>query len=183
MSILKGSKKGFIGTAVVYIIIGILMCAWPIGVSNLLCFIAGAVLVVNGLWRAIRYFRAGEYGFVGRADFAAGALQAFLGLLLMRRPYILTELTPILLGAMVLVNSVFQVQVALELKKIKYGRWQYYLAISLVCAAVALTMMFNPFQSYKVLSIIMGAAFIVDGAVDLWTALYVTKALKRLNLM
>lgn len=60
MSILKGSKKGFIGTAVVYIIIGILMCAWPIGVSNLLCFIAGAALVVNGLWRAIRYFRAGE---------------------------------------------------------------------------------------------------------------------------
>ena len=183
MSILKGSQKSFIGSAAAYILIGILMCAWPIGVSNLVCFLAGAILAAGGVWKVIGYFRKKEFGFSGRADFAVGSLQAILGALLLSRPSVLVELVPVLLGVMVLVNSVFQIQVSLELKQVKYPLWWQHLAVSLICAAAAIFMMFNPFGSYGLLSVILGAAFIADGAADLWTALYVRRKLKKMNLL
>lgn len=183
MSILKESKKSFVGSAGVYIAMGLLMCVWPVGVSNLMCFAAGAFLTAGGAWKIARYFRTKEYGLSGRADFAAGALEAIVGLLLLSRPNALVELVPVLLGVMVLVNSVFQIQVSLELKKLTYTGWWHHLAVALICAAVSVAMMFNPFRSYEVLSVILGAAFVVDGAADLWTALYVRRKLKKMNLM
>lgn len=183
MSILKGSKKAYIGSAAAYIVVGVLMCIWPVRVSQVLCYMGGAALTAGGIWKAVRYFRAKEYGLTGRADFAVGVLSAMLGALLMAKPTVMAELVPVLLGAMVLVNSVFQIQVSLELKRVNYAGWWRQTVISLVCAAVALFMMFNPFGSYELLSVIMGAAFIADGVSDLWFALYVTRKLKKMNLL
>ena len=44
-------------------------------------------------------------------------------------------------------------------------------------------MMFDPFGSYRVMAAVLGAAFVVDGAAELWTALYLVRKLKRLGLM
>lgn len=179
MSILKGAKKSFVCSAAACILIGALLCAWPVGVTNLVCIIAGAALACGGGWKLIGYFKKKDYGIACRIDFSVAALMTILGILLLSRPQMLVELVPVLLGVMVLVNSIFQTQVALELKSVSYTGWWHHLTVAIICAAAALVMMFNPFGSYRVLAFVIGAAFIVDGAVDLWTALYVTKKIRK----
>ena len=183
MSVLKGSRIAYVFTAAVFIALGVFMCAWPLVTVGVLCAIAGAALLAGGVWQLVKYFRAGDYSLLHRWDFAAGALEAVLGLLVIRHPNAIVEMIPFVLGVMVLVNSVFQLQLSMELRKLGYPAWWYHLAAALVCALIAAFMMFNPFRSYELLSVFIGVAFIIDGLADLWTALYVTRRLKKMNLI
>lgn len=177
MNILKSDKKGFIWSGVVYLLVGVLMCAWPVGTAEVMCVIAGGALIVSAVVKASVYFRKKDYGLMPRVDFASSALLVLLGLLLFFRPDVFMSLVPFILGMMILVNSVFQMQIALELHAAKYGAWWHYLAVSLGCGILALIMMFDPFGSYRLVAVFMGLAFLVDGAADLWTALYLKKKL------
>ena len=177
MSILKSNKKEFVYSGIVYLLIGVLMCVWPVGTAGMMCVIAGGALIVSGVIKASSYFRKKDYGLEPRVDFASSALLVLLGILLASRPDVFMSLVPFILGMMILVNSVFQMQIALELHAVKYSAWWHYLAVALGCGALALIMMFDPFGSYRLVAVFMSFSFLVDGAVDLWTALYLKKKL------
>ena len=183
MSILKSDRKEFIYSGIVYLLIGILMCVWPVGTAGVMCVIAGAALIISGLLKAAAYFRKRDYGLMPRVDFTSSALLIILGVLLAARPDVFISLVPFILGMMILVNSVFQLQTALELRAIRYGAWWHHLVSALGCGVLAVIMMFDPLGSYRVVAVFMGIAFIVDGAADLWTALYLKKKLRQLGLM
>jgi len=183
MSILKSDKKEFIYSGIVYLLIGVLMCVWPVGTAGMMCVIAGGALIISGAIKASVYFRKKDYGRMSRVDFVSAALLVLLGILLAARPDVFMSLVPFILGMMILVNSVFQMQIALELHSVKYASWWHYLAVALGCGALAIIMMFDPFQSYRIVAVFMGLAFLVDGAADLWTALYIKKKLKQSDLI
>ena len=183
MSILKNSKNEFAYSGAVYLLIGILMCAWPVGTAGVMCVIAGAALIVGGVMKASVYFRKKDYGLMPRVDFSSAAVQVILGILLAARPDVFMSLVPFILGVMILVNSVFQMQVSLELHLIKYAKWWYHLAVALACGVLALVMMFDPFGSYRLIAVFMGIAFIVDGIVDLLTEMVLKSKLRKLGLM
>ena len=183
MSLLKSDRKEFIYSGIVYLFIGVLMCAWPVGTAGMMCVIAGCALIVSGVIKASAYFKKKECSLMSRVDFASSALLVILGVLLAAKPDIFMSLVPFILGMMILVNSVFQLQIALELHAVKYGAWWHYLAGSLGCGALAIIMMFDPFGSYRMVAVFMGLAFLLDGAADLWTALYLKKKLIQLGLM
>lgn len=183
MSILKSNKKEFIYSGIVYLLIGVLMCVWPVGTAGMMCVIAGGALIVSGAIKASAYFRKKDYGLMPRVDFASSSLLVILGILLAARPDVFMSLVPFILGMMILVNSVFQLQIALELHAVRYGAWWHYLAAALGCGILAIIMMFDPFGSYRIVAVFMGLAFLLDGAADLWTALYLKKKLAQLGLM
>jgi len=106
-----------------------------------------------------------------------------MGALLASKPDIFMSLVPFILGVLILVNSVFQLQTALELHSVRYGTWWYHLAVSLSCGMLALIMMFDPFGSYRIVAVFMGLAFIVNGAADLYTALYLKNKLRQQGLI
>jgi len=183
MTILKSDKKEFICSGAVYLLIGIFMCVWPVGTAELMCVIAGAALIVGGIIRAAAYFKKKDYGLIPRVDFASAALLVLMGALLASKPDIFMSLVPFILGVLILVNSVFQLQTALELHSVRYGTWWYHLAVSLSCGMLALIMMFDPFGSYRIVAVFMGLAFIVNGAADLYTALYLKNKLRQQGLI
>lgn len=183
MSILKSDKRELICSGAVYLLIGFLMCAWPVGTAGVMCVIAGIAIIVTGIIKAADYFREKDYGLMPRVDFASAAIQVILGILLAARPDVFMSLVPFILGMLVLVNSVFQMQTALELHVLKYGAWWHHLLVSLICGVLAIIMMFDPFGSYRMVAVFMGLGFLAGGAADLWTALYLTKKLKQLGLM
>lgn len=183
MSILKSDKRELICSGAVYLLIGFLMCAWPVGTAGVMCVIAGVAMIAGGVLKGATYFRTKDYGIMPRVDFASAAIQVIIGILLAARPDVFMSLVPFILAMLVLVNSVFQMQTALELHALKYKAWWHHLVVSLVCGVLAIVMMFDPLGSYRIVAVFMGLAFLAGGAADLWTALYLTKKLKRLGLM
>ncbi len=174
------------GTA--FVLIGLLMCIWPTGLTNLMCVIAGVALLIGGAWRIYGYFKKGhfndeEVSFEVRLSLITAAMELALGIVLAVRPMSISNLVPVILGMMVIVNSVFQVQTAFRLKEIKYNGWWHHLAVVGVCCAAALLMMFDLFGSYAVVSIVIGAAFVIEGMLELYTVLYLNDKLRKLGLM
>ncbi len=183
MEILKGKKRVFAISGLIFLVLGVLMCIWPVGVTGVMCVLAGIALLASGGWKVWGYFKKKKYALPERLDFAAAALQAMLGLVMIVKTKEISVLVPPILGVMVLVNCVFQIQTALELKAKNSKGWWYYLAAASVCALIALVMMFDPFGNYRLVSIFMGIAFIADGLTDIWTALYLKGWLERTKLM
>ena len=66
MNILKSDKKGFVWSGVVYLLVGVLMCAWPVGTAEVMCVIAGGALIVSAAVKASVYFRKKDYGLMPR---------------------------------------------------------------------------------------------------------------------
>ena len=183
MEILKSKKRVFALSGLLFLALGILMCIWPVGVTGVLCVLAGIALLGVGGWKVWKYFKQKKCNLSERLDFAAAALQAMLGLVMIVKTKEISVLVPPILGVMVLVNCVFQIQTALELKAKKSKGWWYYLSAAGACALIALVMMFDPFGNYRMVSVFMGVAFIVDGMTDIWTALYLKGWLERTKLM
>lgn len=180
---LKGIRSSFSGAAALFIVVGIVMCAWPTSTASVLCAVAGLALIAGGVWKMADYFFKKRFGLTDRCDFAVGALQAVLGILLMGNPQVVMGLVPVLLGVMVLADSLFKVQLSVSLKKVSYVCWWHYLVMGLVCGAAAVVMMINPFATYELLSILLGATFIVNGLTDLWAAFYLNRQLKKLGIL
>lgn len=174
------------GTA--FVLIGLLMCIWPGGLTNLMCIIAGIALLIGGSWRIYGYFRKGYFGceetsFEVRLSLITAAMELALGVVLTVSPRSISNLVPVILGMMAIVNSVFALQDALRFKEIGYKGWWYHAVVVGVCCVAALVMMFNPFKSTVVVSIVMGAAFVIEGILELYTVLFVNEKLKKLGLI
>ena len=183
MSMLKSGRRELIVSGAVYCGLGLLMCIWPEGTAGAMCRIAGVLLAAGGLMRIVGYFRKKESGLTARAEFSVAAIGAVVGGMMAVRPEGFLPLVPFMMGVLIWVSSAFQLMTARELKKMHYGGWWYFLAAALICGAAAGLMMFDPFGSYRSVAYVMGGAFIADGAMDLYTALYLKGKLKKLGLM
>ncbi|MBQ2957422.1 MAG: DUF308 domain-containing protein [Clostridia bacterium] len=183
MSILKSEKKELLYTGIVYLLIGVVMCTWPFGAAGVMSVLAGLTLIVLGMKRAAVYFTKKEYGLMQRLDFAAAAILVIIGIVIAGQPDFFLLLVPFILGMIILVNGVFLLQEAVELKKMKYDAWWHHLAAGFATGIAALIMMFDPFSSHRVMAVVMGVLFILDGAADLYTELFLKGRLKKLGLM
>ncbi len=173
------------GTA--FVLIGLLMCIWPTGLTSLMCIVAGIALLIGGAWRIYGYFKKGyfandEVSFEIRLSLITAVMELALGVVLTFSHRSISNLVPIILGVMVIVNGVFQVQTAFQLNELKYKGWWHHLVVVGVCCVAAIVMMFNLFGN-MVVSIVIGAAFFMEGILELYTVLYLNDKLKKLGLI
>ncbi len=178
-SMLKGIRSSFGVSAALFIVLGLVMFIWPMAMGNILCLLGGLMLIGVGLWKMAGYFRKKEYGVPQRCSFAIGALEAVLGVILMSQPQLVINLVPYLLGVIVLVDSLFKLQLAYSLKKTGFSEWWHYLIMGAVCACAAALMI----NISLLMSVLLSVTLIVNGAVDLWIALYLSIRLKKLGLI
>ncbi len=174
------------GTA--FVLIGLLMCIWPNGLTGLMCIVAGIALLIGGGWRIYGYFRKGYFkstdlSFEVRLSLITAAMELALGIVLTFSYRSISNLVPIILGTMAIVNGVFQTQTALYLNEVKYKGWWHHVVVVGICTVAAILMMFNPFKSMVVVSIVMGAAFVLEGVLELYMVLFLNDKLKKLGLI
>lgn len=172
MKIFKRIKWSYVVLSAMFLLLGIFLVANPETSLIMICRILGAAMAVFGVMKIVLYFIREVEGVAIRFDFAVGLFCIILGALMLWRAPALTDVLSVMIGLLVLVDSVFKLQVAVDSRRMGAHSWWVTLVCTVVCLVLGVLLVFNPFNGKQVLTIMMGVSLIVDGVQNLCTVVY-----------
>ena len=136
MKIFKRIKWSYVVLSVMFLLLGIYLVVNPETSLIMICRILGAAMAVFGVMKIVLYFIREVEGVAIRFDFAVGLFCIILGALMLWRAPALTDVLSVMIGLLVLVDSVFKLQVAVDSRRMGAHSWW----VTLVCTVVCLVL-------------------------------------------
>lgn len=157
--------KGQIISSIIYILLGLCLVLMPVGTVYVICKVMfGIVLILTGCYHVVIYLMEKRNATV--MDMFSGVILVVFGGFLFFNPQIVMKLLPILLGAFLLIDSIWSLQGAFRLKKRQRGMWKVLLIGSLAFIGLGAALIVNPFQNMKYTFVFAGAGLLANGVLD-----------------
>ena len=158
--------KGEIISSVFYVLLGLCLILIPTQSVDVICKVVfGLILIGVGIYHIYIYIRGKVSATI--MDLLSGVVVFVLGVFLFMTPSIVIKLLPWLLGAFVLVDSLWKFKGAFLLKKGGQKSWSALLIGSLIFIALGIVILFGRFPKIMTLLIFSGWVLVCDGVVDI----------------
>ena len=161
--------------SLVELIIGILLLVNPIGFTSGIIIAFGIVLMIMGVSKTIKYFRAEPEEAAVSQILVKGLLMLLAGTFCAfnSRWFIATfPVLTLVYGVVILITGITKVQWTIDIIRMKRSKWFWMAisaAISIICGITVIT---NPFSTTAVLWMFIGISLIVDAAFDMLGSLF-----------
>ena len=161
---LKKLKIQASAAAIALIIIGLMFIIFRDTSLNVICYVAGALIMVWGVLCLFAFFVTGITK--GNAsDLALGLTLVLVALILLIKPWVITGILTVLFGIALIVDGAVKLQQFVSMNKAKIkSRWAV-LAFAVISLVLGILIVFDPFGS--TIMIFAGIALIVAGVMDL----------------
>lgn len=179
MKTIKQAKWCYIICSLLIIAAGVYIIARPYASAVMFCRIIGAVSLAYGISKILGYFSRDLYNLAFQFDLALGVFTIIFGLILLLRSARVVTFMPVIIGVFVLVDGVFKLQTAVDAKRFGLSSWWLILLGSLLCAALGLLLIVDPFGGSNVLMTFVGISLAIDGLQNLFNAFYTIKIMKQ----
>lgn len=147
--------------SIILIVCGLYMVANPINTVNILMITFGCLLVISGLVHLISYFSIkDEYRFFS-SELAQAIIYIILGFVLVCNYDNISTLLPIVLGIWIIVESIYKLQISLNIRDIYDSHWGVLLAMSIITGLLGMVILFNPFESLSLFIRIAGVVVVI----------------------
>lgn len=180
MKALKKWKWSYLILTIAVMVLGICLIIWPGISAGVLCYLFGAVLVVAGAVRIGCYFQRGISALWHRCELPLGLLDALLGIYFFTRPANVLLILPVIVGVVIIVDSVFKLQTSLELRSMGARRWWAILILSILSILVAIFLIRDPFEGTMTLMVCLGISLVIDSVQSLVFIHNVAKDVRKL---
>ena len=158
--------KGQIPVSILYIALGVCLALMPVETVNVLWKVVfGLVLVGAGLYHIVIYVLEKENA--TSLDLFSGVIVLVIGIFLFMNPTVVVKLLTLMLGAFILVDSIWMLRGSLKLKKRKQGVWKAFLVESLIFIGLGVLILVNPFSEIKMAVQVFGCIFVANGVLDI----------------
>ena len=170
METLKRYRLWAIVVSCCMIVLGAAMILRPDISALAVCYLTGALcaLAYNRLMVTILF----------RFDLIVGILSTLAGVLLLAHPTGALTVLPIILGFYIIIDSVFSIQAAVELRRFGLGSWGLNLLLGIVGAVLGVLMILDPFDGAAALMIYMGVSLLLAGVESIYTVICLSRAFK-----
>ncbi len=175
----KKLKWNLILMSVLYLALGIFLLMVPGTALNVVCYALGAVVLACAVVQLVRYFAVERGIFQSQLTLISGLVCLGLGAFLIIRSDIVVRILPIVFGLFVIFDSLGRIQNALELRRCNYDSWKGFLLLAVLSIVLGVVMILNPFGTMETLVMAIGVILIIEGALNLLSALYTVIAVKR----
>ena len=175
----KKLKWNLILMSLLYLGLGIFLLLKPTTALNVVCYALGGVVLICAAVQLIRYFAVERGIFQSQLTLISGLVCLGLGAFLIFRSDIVMRILPIVFGLFVIFDSISRVQNALDLRRCGYSSWKGFLLLPVLSVVLGIIMILNPFGTMETLVMAIGIILIVEGAINLLSALYTVVALRR----
>lgn len=160
------------------LVLGVLTIIWPRISAVAVCYILGAVCIGTGIYEIVRYFKLGFVGLFFRYDLALGIFSILAGILLVIHPLGAAAFLPIVVGIYIVMGSIFDIQVSVEMRRIGIGNWVLSLVLGIIGTIFAFFLILNPFDGISVLMIYIGISLIIGSIQNLYIIHCISSAVK-----
>ena len=147
----KKLKWNLILMSVLYLGLGIFLLMRPSTALNVVCYALGGVVLVCAAVQLVRYFAVERGIFQSQLTLISGI---------------------ICLG---------RIQNALDLRRCEYPSWKGFLLLPVLSVVLGVVMILNPFGTMETLVMAIGIILIIEGAINLLSALYTVLAIRRFS--
>lgn len=176
---MKRIKALYITISILTLLAGIALVIWPGASVITICYVVGSAAILVGAVRLAGYFSKDSYNLNFQFDFAMGLVFLILGTVLIFHPGDTVAVLHFSVDILVLVDSVFKLQTALDAKHFGLKKWWVMLLCALLCAGLGLVLVILPFRTAEILVRVTGAALAVNSGENILTAGYTVKSKKR----
>ena len=158
--------RGEIISSVFYLAFGLCLILIPDQTVNIICkIIFGLVMIAAGIYHIVIYAAEKEKATI--LDLFTGVIVMVLGVFLFFTPQIVIKILPYLLGAFVLVDSIWKIKGSYRLKKAERGRWKALFIGSVIFIVLGISMLFYFFLGVKKMILFSGIILAADGVADI----------------
>ena len=175
----KKLKWNLILMSMLYLGLGVFLLLVPGTALNLVCYALGAVVLACAVVQLVRYFAVERGVFQSQLTLVSGLVCLGLGAFLIIRSDIVVRILPIVFGLFVIFDSLGRIQNALELRRCQYSSWKGFLLLALLSIVLGVVMIVDPFGAMETLVMAIGIILIVEGTLNLLSALYTAIAVRR----
>ena len=171
-SIIQDMKHNYFVNAVIMVLLGLVLVIWPHILGVLLCYLLGGALIVMGVFQLISFLRGERLGFYNKFVMMMGIVLVLLGIWICTQPHIVLSIIPVVVGIIVLIHGLMDIQYTLDIKKAGSTKWWIALIAAILTLVVGLLLVFYPFTAYEITMVLLGIAMLYDGGSDLALLLF-----------
>ena len=164
----KKLKWNLILMSLLYLALGIFLLMVPGTALNVVCYALGGVVLACAAVQLVRYFVVERGVFQSQLTLISGLVCLALGAFLIIRS-----------GLFVIFDSLGRIQNALELRRCEYSSWKIFLLLAVLSVVLGIVMVVDPFGTMETLVMAIGLILILEGALNLLSALYTMLAVRR----
>ncbi|MGN0580271.1 MAG: HdeD family acid-resistance protein [Ruminococcus sp.] len=177
----KAAKTGYIVLSVLLGALGVLLITVPDFSLTLAARICGGTLAAFGIFRLIGYFSKDLYRLAFQYDLAFGILLLNIGAVILFRPGGAIHFISAVLGVYILADGLMKVQISLDAKRFGLHSWIWILIAALSACIAGIIMLFRPAYGARILTVLLGTSLLLEGILNLLTALTAVKLRNKNN--
>ena len=156
MEHVKKFKTATIVMSILYILLGIILIVRPEFSALTICRLFGTIMLIPGIIRIVGFFRRDVYGNLLDFDLVYGLIFIAFGGFMLIAPKVIITALPIILGIVIIVDSIIRLQFAFNLKRLLHKKWQIHLYLALITAVLGILLVFKPFEGSIILTRFIG---------------------------
>ena len=179
MKTLKKLEWISLAISVVMLLLGLCLLIWPNISATVLCYVMSAILLAVGVFRIVCYAQRGISSIFHVYELPLGILDVLMGVYGFARSHSVVLILPVIIGILILVDSLFQLQASIDLRRLSVPGWGLSLVLSILSVAFALLLVMNPFEGSRTLMIFIGLSMMVDGVQILSYIICASKCVKE----
>lgn len=179
--LLKKIKTNVVVSSALCVILGLVLVLRP-GMSMwIVCTAVGVVLIVSGVMRMIAYFTARDGSLYSQANLIFGIVLAVVGVWIVMKPDKVMAIIPIIVGIVIAIHGLHNLQQAAELWRDKYDRWWVALILGVLTVGFGVLLVCRPFAAIDTVVMLIGFFLIYDGLSNVWIVSRVYKNAKMMK--
>ena len=166
-SIIQDMRQNNLINAVIMVVLGLVLVIWPHILGVMLCYLIGGALILMGVIQLIGFLRGERLGFYNKFNMIMGIVLVLLGIWICTQPRIVLSIVPMVVGIIVLIHGLMDIQYTLDIRKTGNTKWWIALIAAVLTLLIGFMLVFNPFTSYEITMVLLGIAMLYDGGSDL----------------
>lgn len=155
------------------VLLGLLFILTPQASANVICYVAGILLLASGIAAVATYLASGRL--FGSYALVSGIVLLVCGVFCLLRPEIVQGLLTVLFGVFLVIDGMMSVQDGVDCARAKLSGWWVLALLGAITIVLGCVVLFGKFDSIMLLA---GISLIIDGVFDLIATLVFSKRIR-----
>lgn len=177
-SLLKKVKANTILSSLLCAALGLVLVIWPDISMQIVCIAIGAVLILCGVIRLFGFFLNHDGSVYTQGNLVMGIVLVVVGIWIVATPGKVLVIIPIIVGILIVIHGVNNIQQTITLCKGKYSMWWLALIMAILTIGLGVLLIIRPFAALDTVVMLIGFFLIYDGLSNVWIVSRIAKTVK-----
>ena len=177
-SLLKKVKANTILSSLLCAALGLVLVIWPDISMQIVCIAIGAVLILCGVIRLFGFFLNHDGSVYTQGNLVMGIVLVVVGIWIVATPGKVLAIIPIIVGILIVIHGVNNIQQTITLCRGKYSMWWLALIMAILTIGFGVLLITRPFAALDTVVMLIGIFLIYDGLSNVWIVSRIAKTVK-----